>query len=204
VRSPWHKWGSPILLLLIVGALAYGGWWGYQTLLRPLNPVDVPPCVTQSANVITPDKVTVRVYNGGTTKGRANAIASQLTTKGFTIGYVGNTNDNIVSTIVRGAHNTDPEVRLVAGFFPGATVEGDNRIDHTVDILVGDVFAGVNMNAPLQVSVPGGTVCVPVTPSASPTRTPTVSTVRPTPAPTSTVSTTGPTPTRSPTSSSTR
>ena len=184
MSNPWRKWGSPILLLLIVGALAYGGWWGYKTLLRPLSPVAVEPCVTQAANVITPDKVTVRIYNGGTTKGRANSIASQLTTKGFTIGYVGNTNDNIVSTIIRGAHTTDPEVKLVAGFFPGATVEGDTRVDHTVDILVGDVFEGVNINAPTQVSVPGGTVCVPVTPTTTPKPTPTVSTVRPTIAPT--------------------
>ncbi|MCL2315958.1 MAG: LytR C-terminal domain-containing protein [Actinomycetia bacterium] len=166
MKNPWRRIGSPILLLVVVCALAYGGWWGVKALLRPLGAVPVASCVTQRVNnALTTDKVTVRVYNGGTKTGLARSVSGQLQEKGFRIGYVGNTTEKLEATTIMGATADSPEVKLVAGFFTGAVVKADGRADHTVDILLNDTFGGVNPDAPLTVDVPGGVVCLPATPT---------------------------------------
>lgn len=164
-----RMWVTPITLLLLLGVLGYGAWWGWRNLTRPAAPVQRDPCVTQSVGPdLTPDKVTVRVYNGGGKTGLAKSVRAQLQASGFKVPYHGNASDKITGTVIVGASADYPEVKLVAGFFPESTIRADQRADRSVDVLVGSAFVGFNDKAPTSIPVPGGTVCLPgsQTPSA--------------------------------------
>ena len=63
-------------------------------------------------------------------------------------------------TIV-GTSTEDPEVQLVAGFFPGATVTADGRPDHRVDVIVSDTSAMPLQSAERTVPIPNGVICLP-------------------------------------------
>ena len=65
--------------------------------------------------------------------------------------------------MIVGGSSDEPPVQLVSGFFPGAEIWPDGRTDGTVDVLVGDAFDGFNDEAPTEIGVPGGTVCLPET-----------------------------------------
>jgi hypothetical protein len=161
VGPKWRKWVSPIVLLIVLGVLAYAAWWGYKALTNPLSTKDPAACVSQSVSgAVTTDMVTVRVYNAGTDKGLAAKVSAQLVDKGFKIGFTGNTQEKVDKTTVIGGTPTDPAVRLVAGFFAQAAVQGDNRTDGTVDVLLPTGAAGVIPDAPTSIDAPGAVVCV--------------------------------------------
>jgi hypothetical protein len=159
---------TPVLLLALLGFLTWGAWWGYRNVMAPV-PAHLPdPCVTQSVGqTLQASKVTVSVYNGGYVAGQANTVAKALKAKGFIIKHVDNTDQRIKQTVIVGAAATNPEVKLVAGHFKGATVKADNRPDHTVDVMIGTAYAGMNGKAATSIAVPGGAVCLPT--SATPT-----------------------------------
>ncbi len=77
----------------------------------------------------------------------------------------GNTDVEVGATQIVGASPNNPEVKLVAGFFKGAKVTGDNRVDHTVEVRVGNPATGFNAKAPRSLAVDSSTVCLP-SPSA--------------------------------------
>lgn len=166
--SSWRRWATPITLLLLLVFLGFGLWWGWEQLTRPPQVTPPPACVTQTASVLTADQVTVRVYNGGSTAGRAGQISEQLKAKGFITKSPSNTDETITTTIIVGATADTPAVQLVQGFFPESTIRPDGRGDGTVDVLVGDEFAGFNAEAPTEIGVPGGTICVQTTAPAEP------------------------------------
>jgi len=169
VSTKWHKWGSPIALLVVLAALVYAGWWGYKALTNPVSGKQ-PACVNQTVGeALTSAQVTVRVYNGGTSPGLAKTVSASLSDKGFKIGYTGNTDEKVTATTIIGTTSTDPEVKLVAGFFPGATVQGDNRTDHSVDVLLTTGPNPFTLGAPTQIGAPGGVVCLPE-PSPTPVK----------------------------------
>lgn len=176
MRHGLRTWGTPITLVVLIGLLAFGAWWGWTNLTRPIV-AKTEPCVSQSVgSELSTEMVTVRVYNGGRRTGLARSVSAQLTAQGFKVPYAGNTKEEVKATIIVGANATDPEVLLVAAFFPGSTIRADQRVDHSVDVLVGDDFAGFNDQAARTIEVPGGTVCLPgssasasVDPSAQPT-----------------------------------
>lgn len=160
--------GTPITLLFLLGVLAYGAWWGYRNVMAPFPGSTPDPCVTQNVGKqLKSSQVSVRVLNGGTQVGLAGRVGAQLTTAGFKVTDVGNTSEVVASTVVVGASKNAPEVKLVLGFFKGATVRADQRKDGTVDVLVGDKFGGFNTKASRQISVPGGVVCLPASASHS-------------------------------------
>lgn len=158
--SSWRKWATPITLLLLLAFLGYGLWWGWQQLTRPPQVGPSPTCVTQSASVLTAGQVTVQVFNGGSTAGQAGQLTEQLKAKGFNTRSPANTSEAITTTIIVGATADAPAVLLVQGFFPESTIRPDGRGDGTVDVLVGDSFAGFNDQAAVEIGVPGGTICV--------------------------------------------
>ncbi|HET9127865.1 MAG TPA: LytR C-terminal domain-containing protein [Propionibacteriaceae bacterium] len=168
MRRYLRLFGTPITLLVLLGFLVYGAWWGYRNVMAPLPGSTPAPCVTQSVGKhLTSSQVSVRVLNGGNTVGLAGRVAAQLTSAGFKVISTGNTSDVVTSTVVVGATKDAPEVKLVLGFLKGAKATGDKRTDGTVDVLVGDGFSGFNPKASRQINVPGGTVCLPPK-SASP------------------------------------
>lgn len=159
--------GTPITLLLLLGLLLYGAWWGRKNLLAPVPTPAPVPCASQKVGPqLTTSKVTVRVYNGGTQVGLAGQVGSQLTNAGFRVAGTGNTDQKVTTTVIVGSAAADPEVKLVLGFFKNAKVRADKRVDHTVDVLVGSTFGGMNPKAPRSIAVSSGTVCLP-SPSAT-------------------------------------
>jgi len=173
---------TSVVLLVLLAVFGYGVWWGYAQVSAP-GPTPTPTaCVPTNVGAkLTPNKVTVRVLNGGTVGGLARSTNRYLQAFGFNVITVGNTSARIATTTVVGNSATSPEVKLVMGFFPGAKAQGDGRVDHTVDVLLG---AAYNQLSKPPTSVPvSGPVCLPPlsTPSSSPTPTPT-----PSPSPTAT------------------
>lgn len=165
--------GTPVTLLVLLAILFFGAKWGYHNVMAPPPAAPLVPCVTQKVGPeLKASQVTVKVYNGGRKTGLAGKVAAQLKAKGFVIAKTANTEDRVTATEIIGADANSPEVKLVAGFFKGAKVVADGRVDHTVDVRVGPQATGFNPAAPAVIAVPGGSVCLPApttTPSATPT-----------------------------------
>lgn len=176
-----HKWRTPVILIVVVVVVVFGAWWGWQAVMHP--DAHMAPCVSQSASQLSSSQVQVRVFNAGSVRGRANEVAGILRAQGFVIASTGNaspspSNGDSASpdagnsadptptgpaTPVRivGTSAEDPEVQLVAGFFPGATVTADGRADHRVDVIVGDNSTMPLQSAARSVPIPDGVICLP-------------------------------------------
>lgn len=161
MTSETRKYTAPIILVLLIALLAWGAIWGFRQLTKPPVEIQPEPCVTQEASVLQTSQVIVQVLNGGTAAGRAGQVTDQLTNQGFQTRSPGNTNEAVPATTVVGLSPEDPAVNLVAAFFPEAIKKGDGRTDGVVTVLVGDNFSGFNPEAPKQIEVPGGVVCLP-------------------------------------------
>ena len=162
MQSFLRKFGTPITLLAILALLFFGASWGWQQLTKPPAPPTTEPCVPQEVGAkLTSKHVTVRVYNTGTRRGLAKSVATQLKNKGFNVVYTGNSKDKVTAVAIVGNNANNPEVKLVKGFFPKAEIRQDSRANHTVDVLLGNKFPGLNMKAPTAIPVQGGKVCLP-------------------------------------------
>lgn len=163
---------TPVTLIILLAMLGYGAMWGYQQVTMPDNR-KVETCVmTDVGPKLTPDKVTVRVLNGGEKGGFARVMAGFLRGHGFRVIYYNNAKDRVLNTTVVGNSVDDPEVQLMLGFFSDSTAKGDGRADHVVDVILGS--KDTHIEAPVA-SVPvAGPVCLPAiaTASESPTVTP--------------------------------
>ena len=154
---------TPITLLLLLGVLCYAAWWGYTNVLRPIPPAPAQPCVDQSLTKgqLKSSQVTVKVYNGGSKRGLAGDVGRALRDRGFNVIRTTNTAEKISKTVIVGADAKNPEVLLVKGFFKDALVKGDKRVDRTVDVLVGNKYAGFNKGARQTYTVNAETLCLP-------------------------------------------
>ena len=169
---------TPVTLVVLLVVLGYGAWWGYKAVLTvPVSTLNA--CVSQPVTQLTPDKVTVRVLNGGDVKGYASEVAKVLKARGYNISVVSNTSEAITTPVIVGGTVDSPAVKLVASNFPGATLRADNRNDGTVDVLIG---AKSDKTIPTtgfstSVPVPNGNVCLPKSQSSptSPIPSPTAS-----------------------------
>ncbi len=163
---------TPIILVFLLLLLIMSAYWGFKEVTRAAPSPTPDPCVNQKVGkALTPQLVQVRVLNGGYTTGLAGKVSAALRKQGFQVDKPGNTDERVKQTIIVGASKDAPEVQLVAGYFKAAVVRGDQRVDHTVDVLVGTNYAGFNAAAPKQVPVPGETACLPAKPSPTPTPT---------------------------------
>lgn len=160
----------PLTLLVLLGVLAYGAWWGYTNVIRPLPAPAPDPCVETSVTKgqLTANQVTVSVFNGGNRRGLAGDVGRSLRERGFRVQRTTNTQEKIGVTVIIGAGAKNPEVLLVNGFFRGATIKVDKRKDRSVDVLVGDRYGGFNKKARTSVSVKAPTVCLPSVRTPSP------------------------------------
>jgi len=160
---------TPITLIILLGLLAAGVWWGYKSVsARVVHPAT--PCVTVPMTDLSTSAVTVNVYNSGSQRGLAARVSATLANGGFMIGTVGNSDNGILTVLIMGAAADDPEVQLVAAWFVEPEIQTDGRADHTVDVYVGNSFdentAWVS-GAPTSLQIPSGEVCLPAT--ATPT-----------------------------------
>ena len=170
---------TPVLLLALLGFLIWGATWGWNNLTAPLPSPSPTPCVTKKAAIITPDMVTVRVLNGGFTSGLAGRVGDHLKSHGYKVAHTGNTEDRVKTTVVRGNKDDEATLKLVQSEFLNSTIEYDDRVDGTVDVLVGTAYEGVNKKYMKQIETEGGVVCEFVSPS------PSASSPAPSPSPTS-------------------
>ncbi|GAA3705331.1 hypothetical protein GCM10022204_23520 [Microlunatus aurantiacus] len=161
---------TPLTLLILLGVLCYGAWWGWNNVIATVPPLPPEPCVQQSLpnSQLRSGQVTVNVYNGGDRRGLAGDVGRALRDKGFRVQRTSNTGENIKQTVIVGSDARNPEVILVKGFFKGATVRADKRTDGTVDVLVGDKYGGFNKNAKTAIVVKTATACLPSTQTSTP------------------------------------
>lgn len=163
---------TPVILLALLGLLAWAALWGWKELVAPFPSPSPTPCVVQPAAAVTPAQVTVRVFNGGFTTGLATTEGHRLTEAGFKVTKVDNTDERIKGTIIRGSEKDADQVTLVASYYKEPTVEYDDRVDGTVDVMVGSDFLGAG-EAPLPEVVPeSGEVCLVPSPSPTPSPSP--------------------------------
>lgn len=156
-----RKWYTPVLLVVLVLFVAFAGWWGIRMATGPLDPASA--CETTALTSLSTGQVQVRVYNAGTVKGQATTVANQLKGAGFVIHSTSNTDDDYKGTTIVGASGDDPQMQLVASFFPGATVTTDHRQNGLVDVVVtDDLGQGFKADAATSIDVPSGHACLPV------------------------------------------
>jgi hypothetical protein len=162
---------TPVTLLILFGVLLYGAYWGYNNIIQPIPSLPPEPCVEQSLpkGQLKASQVVVKVYNGGDRKGLAADVGRNLRTKGFRVVLTTNTVEKIQKTVIVGADGNNPEVLFVKSFFKEANVRSDQRVDRTVDVLVGNKYGGFNKEAKDIYQVGANTVCLPSqTPSPTP------------------------------------
>ncbi|MBS5745379.1 LytR C-terminal domain-containing protein [Cutibacterium avidum] len=159
--------GTPITLLALVILIAVAIRAGWKAVSAPVPPPPITPCVNQDVKgKLTTKDVTVSVYNSGHTRGLAGSVSKQLANVGFVIDSVANREPMVKGVTVIGHNAKDPEVKLVAGYFPAAVLKSDpKRVDHEVEVVLGDRDPNFKTDAPKFVKV-GGPVCLP---SPSPT-----------------------------------
>ena len=153
---------TPITLLILLGVLMWGAWWGYTNILRPIPPIPPPPCVEQTVakGVIRTGQVIIKVYNGGDKNGLAGDVKRNLVSRGFKVPVATNTVEKISKTVIVGGGAKNPEVLFVRTFFKDAIVRADKRKDGSVDVLVGNKYGGF-IKAKTAYAVKTKTVCLP-------------------------------------------
>ncbi len=146
-----------ILLLVVAMAVLFGLGFGIATLIRGTSTVPEAtssetaegattplPCettlVTPAAELPSPERVTVNVFNSTNKVGLAAETARALSERGFKINKV--SNDPTGTTIrgigeIRHGPNGEKQAELLTFYFPGATLIDDGRKGKRVDISIG-------------------------------------------------------------------
>lgn len=155
---------TPVTLLVLLVFVALAGKWALDAATAPVPPRPPEPCVmTKVGPALTPEKVTIRVFNGTETNGLAKRYAATLRADGFVrVVKIGNTpKPDVVKSRLVGFKVDSPEVLLVKQAFKDIEVVADGRADHSVDVVIGKEFAGWSDRANLSVPIPSGQVCLP-------------------------------------------
>lgn len=165
---------TPVTLLILLAILGYGAYWGYQQVSVDTKR-GVTACVpTDVGSTLTPERVTVRVLNGGEAGGHAKRTREFLLAFGFRVIYYNNTDRSVQTTTILGNAADSPEVLLLQKMFDGAVTEGDGRADHVVDVIVPTKYQEIPN--PPKPSIPvDGPVCLPPITAATPSATATES-----------------------------
>ena len=164
---------TPVTLIILLAILGYGAVWGYQHVTMTDTRPEATCVTTDVGKQLTPDRVTVRVLNGGNTGQLAKGMAGFLRAHGFRVIRYTNAEERSPNTVIVGNSVDDPEVKLMLGFFTESTAKGDGRADHVVDVILGD--KDTHIENPVA-SVPvTGPVCLPAITASSASAIPTPS-----------------------------
>ena len=156
-------WRTPITMVILLVILIGGTWWGWNSLTSSSEQ----NCVEQKLpnNRLVPKQIVVNVYNGGARAGTAQRTAEELRKRGFNVRKVANepSGDKTDVVAVRGSAADSPEVKLVMGQLnQKPETIGDERGDHTVDLVVGVKYNRLNTKGVPSIAVPAdSTVCLP-------------------------------------------
>lgn len=162
---------TPITLILLLAILGFGAKWGYDQVRTAEGAPTAENCVmTDVGEKLTPNRVTVRVFNGGTKSKAASLTKLYLNGHDFRVIRTGNSERRVMTTVIVGNSVDDPEVKLLQQFFVDSVAEGDGRPDHMVDVILSDTS---KQNPKAAGSVPvDGPVCLPKIDSATPDASP--------------------------------
>lgn len=145
--------------LLLVGVFACAaayvqGWMGelgrpgagVAACPAPTNPPTSPAPGPTPTRTLSPEDVTVNIYNTTPRQGLARTTASTLRDRGYLIATV--SNDPMHRTIrgvaeIRYGTSGTAAARLAARLVPGASLHRDGRPDSSVDLVLGPKFHGV-------------------------------------------------------------
>lgn len=162
LRAFWLRFKTPLVLTIIVASVAFMGIYGYQALKAPLPPPKVRPCIVQDIGPeFRPEHGTLRVFNGTERNGYGRRIATMLRAEGFRVIKIGNAPEMIQGVTVEGVAADSPEVKLVMSYFPKARfIANPKKIDHTVDITIGEGWEGLSKTPLASVPLPDGKACI--------------------------------------------
>lgn len=154
---------TPVTLVLLAALVYFGATWGWNALREPIPQRPPEPCVVQQIGPeLTPDHVYVRVYNGSKTNGLAKRLGAVLSADGFKVTKRVNADrDDYTRSVVVGTSEDSPEVQLVRRALTNVDFRADGRIDHSVDVIIGNEQPGAAEKADLKVALPSGTACLP-------------------------------------------
>lgn len=159
---------TPAILIGLLIFLYWGATQGWNALTAPFPGPSPTPCVTKSLTTLTPQDVTVRVYNGGSETGKAGEVAQVLKAAGFKVAKTTNTKESVTKTIIRSGQNNTDAAKLVASYLQGSpTPATDDRVDGTVDVLIGSEYQGTVESGLTEVQVESGSICLAPSPSPS-------------------------------------
>lgn len=148
---------SAVTMIVLLALLVTGAWVGWQALSAPLpggqdeqETAAEPTCEEGFArgDVVTRSDVTVSVYNAGSRSGLADQTLSELTSRGFVRGEVGNAPaemEGVQFVRVLAPAKRDPAARLVALQFGKSTLvqQVEDDLGPGVEVVVGDEFVGL-------------------------------------------------------------
>ncbi|GAA5065912.1 LCP family protein [Nocardia callitridis] len=117
------------------------------------EPAAVAPPTPPKYVAVDPSSIATNVSNGSQIEGLAGTAATELGNQGFQVGTVANyVNGTSPTTKVRYPTGMEAEAATVASSVPGATIEADDSLAGTVDVVIGtDSANGVSVQAPASV-----------------------------------------------------
>ena len=156
---------SAVTMVVLIGLLVAGAWFGWQSLSAPLPGEDEEPAERSRSrcddgwskgDVIVTGDVTVSVWNAGSRSGLADQTMSELTARGFQRGDVGNAPtelETVQFVRVLTEARRDPAAQLVALQFGANTLiqEDAEDLGPGIEVIVGDRFVGL-VDAPREVT----------------------------------------------------
>jgi hypothetical protein len=153
------NWRTPVTLLVLLGVLLGGAYYGWQTIVNPgddtktekpttKKPAECRKKVTiQKGSQVQAADVRINVYNAGIRSGLAGDTLASLVEKGFQQGIADNAPESLnatnVTVLLPNGENV-PQTRLVHNQFVGLVRYADGpALAPGIDVIVGDGFRGV-------------------------------------------------------------
>ncbi len=139
-----------LLMVVSIGVFIAGGVMGFNLLTSSADTsVAAPTCAPRTIEIgedVTPNLVTVNVYNASRTAGLANRVAVLMQRRGFLTGTVANNPTDIESNdiVILTSDEADPRVAVVKAQFSGKVTIQDPppTLDPDgVSVLVGSNYA---------------------------------------------------------------
>lgn len=167
----WKYAKTPLIIGIILVLMFFSYRWAKETVFPKDKHISKNPCVEVNTGAeLTPKQVLINVYNSGTRTGLAGRQATALKELGFKIGNIQNTNRETQNTLIVGSSTEALEVKLVSSYFKNPQILSDDRIDHSVDVILGNKYAGLSDKPLPSIPNPAGKLCLPA--EANPTATP--------------------------------
>lgn len=143
--------GGLVTVLVIIALVNAGIWAGllpspinreFSSEPEPSTPGEVIPCPPEGGTPVEFSEVTANVYNGTDRAGLAGATAETLAAAGVHINTEANWSLGAYDGAVMVMTGTSgvPAAYTLAELFPNAVVGLDERIDESVDVVLGDQF----------------------------------------------------------------